>query len=225
MIFMDGVAILLPVNTYLLLSADPNIVSPIRTSIELFSQIIICLVGIGGIAAFFLKGKFKTLQAIRAMANTVNTFMEKVIPDLLQGFEAKGFVPKGTLADWAKTIGSGAFPTHSPKKLSKHGKKLLEQSGMLKIVDDHLEAFIKELEDKKLKSPLDIERGCFYLLLSKENEEFTLPLKDYLYTNPTENINIILYTGALYLCDKYFEKHPKALENIPEKDSKQNEDN
>jgi len=186
------------VNSKMLLSLDPNIVGPVTKSVQLLSQIIICIVGVGGIALFFFKGKFKTFKAIKTMVNTVNSFMEKILPDLLQGFEKKEFVPPGTLADWAKVVSAEKYSTASPKRLNKEGQRVLRDSGIREIIDTHLETFIENLEEENLESTLDLESKSFDILKSKERDKITIPLRYYLYDHSAEDIDTIFFVGSIY---------------------------
>jgi len=198
-------------NSAIILSGDPNVASPWLTSLDIVYKVIISIVGIAGISIFFLKGKFKTLQAIKTMASTVNAFMEKILPDLLQGFEKKGFVPSGALSSWAKVVSAEKYSIKSPKRLNKEGQLVLKESGMKEIIDTHMKTFIKELKDENLESPLDLENRSFEILKSKEKDKITIPLRYYLYDHSDEDIDTIFFVGSIYLRDKYIERHPEML--------------
>lgn len=193
--------------------AQPDL-SSLKTFIELSSQIIILVVGIGAIIGL-VKGGYQTLKSIKTMANIVNSFMVKILPDILKGFEKEdiGIVPPGTLVDWTKTVSSEKYSTRSLKRLNKSGLQLLKDSGMQENIDTHLDTFIRELEKRKLETLLDLEDQSFYVLKNKEEEILTIPLKNYLYDHPAENMDIILFVGSVYLHEEYLKKHPEILEN------------
>ncbi|MCK4257076.1 hypothetical protein KAX35_09320 [candidate division WOR-3 bacterium] len=57
-----------------------------------------------GIIIAWVKGWIKHFRPFIKMANSVNAFMDKVVPDLLEGFEKKEILPTGSLVDWTKFL-------------------------------------------------------------------------------------------------------------------------
>ncbi len=146
------------------------------------------------------------------MANTVNAFMETVIPDLLEGFEDKGLVKKGTLSEWTKTVAAEYYAKgQSPLRLNEDGEWLLKESGIKKFIDDALEILLTRLEEKKLTNALDLEDEAFRVVEENEQEREVAGFKNFLYNNPEETIGNILFVGSIYLRDKYLEIHPEIL--------------
>lgn len=172
---MDEIFTLLFINTKLLLNSSNGglLMSFFKETIQLIFQSITCIVGIVGILAFFFRGRLKTLKAIKTMANTANSFMAKIVPDILQGFEKKEFIPKGTLADWAKIIGSEMCIIKSPRQLNERGEQLLNDSGIKKAIDQNLKMLLEKLERKKPQNLLDVEKYAFYVLRDEEDESVT----------------------------------------------------
>lgn len=69
------------------------------------------------------------------------------------------------------------------------------------------------MEQQKIRNLQDVEQQSFYVLKETEDDKIADPLKNYLYNNPTRNINTIFFVGSIYLRDKYLEKHPELLKN------------
>lgn len=167
------------------------------------------------ICAFF-RGWFKTIQFLHKGSKILIAFMDKVLPSILEGMEKKKIIESGTLKKWTEIIASDYALARSPKDLSEAGNRLLEESGVRKIVDDHLNQFIENLEKLNLKSAYDVEQKSFYILKGLEKSNISIPLKNFLYQNPTflgkpVSFNDIFFVGGLYLRDKYLEKHPELL--------------
>ena len=146
------------------------------------------------------------------MANTANAFMKTILPDILQGFEEKGFTEKGTLANWTKIIGGEMSTIKSPAQLNEKGKQLLSDSGIKKAIDQNLTMLLEKLEQKKPQNLLDVEKYAFYVLRDEEDESVTNTLKNYLYNNPNETLNTVLFVGSIYFRNLYLQKHPELLE-------------
>lgn len=173
------------------------------------------IVALGTIIGFILawrRGWLRHLRPFTTMAKTVNNFVARMLPGLLDKFEEKGLAPSGALRQWTSIMSEDILSSNSPKQLNEKGEKLLEESGIKDIIEDHIDNFIEGLEKERLKTAHDIELRSFYLLKESENTDIAIPLKKYLYDNPHGDINTILLAGSIYLRNKYLEKHPELLE-------------
>lgn len=197
--------------------------------IQVISGVIGIIVGVGAIIGVFIAwrkrlterlGLFtKTatmlsehLEFFTRTATTLNSFLTKVMPSMLEGFEKKELVPKGTLREWASLTTENRFSVSSLRQLNEKGQKLLEESGMKKIIEDNVDNLLSRLEEEEVESPREVEMKSFYILKEIEDTKIATPIKDYLYDNLSEEINAIFLLGSIALRDKYLEKHSELLE-------------
>ncbi len=111
----------------------------------------------------------------------------------------------------------GLFEHNSPITLTDIGKSVLEQSGGKDYIDKHQITLIQEMENENLETALDVQNYSSSLLFLKTEIDGFKYIKDWVYNNPVfENINItmaeIIKVMAVYLRDKYLEKHTNLLE-------------
>lgn len=174
--------------------------------LQIATYSITILVGVStivGLIVAWRKRLFQQLKPFSKMANTANIFMAEILPAVLDKFEKKDLCPNGTLIKWVTIIAKDTFSTASPKTLNDKGVKLLEESGIKKIVNDNKSELEKKLKDQKLKNFLDIEKQSYYVLKSLEKLEIFIPIKNYIYNNPDISSESILFVGSIYLRDKY----------------------
>jgi hypothetical protein len=184
-----------------------------REGVSFCAEIVITIAGVAGIIALLFRNKFKTFQAIKSMANMANAFMTKILPDILQGLEKKQFAKEGTLAEWTKIVGSEMCIIKSPQQLNERGEQLLNNSGIKKAIDQNLKMLLEKLERKKPQNLLDVEKYALYILRDEEDESVTNTLKNYLYNNPNETFNTVLFVGSVYFRNLYLQKHPEMLKS------------
>jgi hypothetical protein len=96
------------------------------------------------------------------------------------------------------------------------GKQILENYKGNTKIDNKAPEFIKTIEDRDFKSPLDIQEYAEKIIISQFNGNDFVDIKNEIYFNPTfenqpVNIRIVAKVMGLYLRDKYFEKHPEFL--------------
>ena len=185
------------------------------TGLDVVSNLVICIVGIGAIIAFFLAG-IKCLRGLTTATKEISEILQKVLPPVLAEFVKKGFAPESAYIDCIKIVNSEKYSSKSPTKLNDYGKKLLEESGIEKVVNARLDEFIKAIEDQSPHSGVDVESMAFSVLVKAEDEKVTVHLQKYIFQNPDESLNTILFVGSFHLRDKYLEKHPEIVEMNPD---------
>jgi hypothetical protein len=200
----------------------------LNTTVHIIADYVIIVVGVASVVGFFIaisKGGFRFLRNISNMTHSVNShmhktsaFMDEVLPDILSGFEENSLIKKGTLAEWMKVRTRNLTVTHSPVSLNEKGAKLMQDSGMKNVIDENIALFVAQIEESEQnKTPLDVEKLAFYVLKKRENDDCMNIVKNYLYNNPKEEIDTLIFLGGIYLRDKYFEKHPDLLQMQNEK--------
>jgi len=106
------------------------------------------------------------------------------------------------------------FSTSSPVELNELAKELLDKSGGKAFVDNTLDFLISKIEERNPKSILDIQQLAVSVIFDLVDTEAFSKIKDFVYQNPKYqsqdvDIPVIINIIALYLRDKYFEKHPE----------------
>ena len=181
---------------------------PPPTWLELGSQAIILIIGISGILLFFFRDKMETYKSLKMMAFTVNTFMSGYMSDVLKGFEKQDIVEEGKSDDWLKATSAYRYASpQSIKKLNSDGMKVLKKSGIQQIIDSNLEPLIKELNQKKPESALDVENQAYLTLKDKAIKDWSVPIKNYVYTHSAISASDVIFIGSIYLRDKYLGAH------------------
>ena len=106
------------------------------------------------------------------------------------------------------------FSANSPMMLNDLAKRLLVESGGKDFANDQSEVLIAELENRAPKTKLDVQQTAVLVVFDSTVSDKFNRIKDFIYQNPiyegekielTTLVNII----ALYLRDKYLEKHPE----------------
>ncbi len=210
--------------------SDPN--SPSSGIIELCTKLVTSVIGIITIISTllliiiglisFIRMSFKVcrfideinphMNSFRLAAYRANSFMAKILPNILEKFSAKDLVDNSAKWVWAGVVGSDLYFRKSPKYLNENGKQLLSDSGIMKAVDISLDEFIQNLEEQELSTLGEIEEASFMLLKVKKDEEVGKRLKQYLYDHVEATLDEILIVGSIYLRDKYVEKHHDLLD-------------
>lgn len=108
----------------------------------------------------------------------------------------------------------GILQAKSPMQLTDLGKKLLENSGAKRIIDDKYGELEKTINEQNPKTAYDVQNYISKLIAKLENEDFMSSIKIFVYNNPElENrpLELVDIQGAMviYLRDLYLEKHPE----------------
>jgi hypothetical protein len=105
----------------------------------------------------------------------------------------------------------------SPLRPTVVGAKLITDSGLKDVLDNNKEELRIKLSAILPKDPTeyDVQEKARELLLNLKEDSMMNPVKEYVYSNPTD-IQVILKVGGLWLRDDFLE-HPRAVapEDIP----------
>lgn len=160
-------------------------------------------------------GRFR--QRFDTMDNTINSFGSE-IKTIGQSVGKNTVVLKSvtTVLRLKFRDMDGLFESNSPVSLSDIGEAALVESGGKEYIDNNLNALLLEMEEEDLETALDVQDFSTSLLILKtEDKEFN-KIKTFVYNNPVyKGISIsivqIVKVMAIYLRDKYLEKHPNLL--------------
>lgn len=113
---------------------------------------------------------------------------------------------------------------HSPTVLNENGQKLLSEISGNSFLEKNKDFFIKELEEKNPKTPLDVETYANDVLLENTDNEIFNGIKNWIYNSPAltikEGDSTREYTVTLYdvcyvlsipLRDLYLDLHPELI--------------
>ena len=102
--------------------------------------------------------------------------------------------------------------SNSPLEPSEYGLKLLKESGLKKIMEDHKDKFIEELHKilskNKPITPYDVQEKAREYLIHKGSDPIMVKVKNYAFENAL-SIETMLLTGGLVLRDEYLKKYEK----------------
>lgn len=172
--------------------------------------------GIASVIAIFVAWRAwrqKWLTPINKLASTGNAFAGDILPDILESFEDKGLAPKGILKKWNAVIYKKLYMAQSPKTLNDLGKKVLKESTIDQIINEHYNSLIKDMEEHDLTTALDVESAAFYAVLKlKKNTGAMKPVKNYLYVNSEMKMESVMFVGSFHLRDKYLDDNKNILE-------------
>lgn len=106
------------------------------------------------------------------------------------------------------------FDTGSPIRLSALAQRLLAESGAKSLVDGVSDFVIDRIEANRPKSALDIQQLAVTEMFDMVDTEAFSRIKDFVYQNPEYeghrvDLSVIINILAVYLRDKYLEKHPE----------------
>lgn len=150
-------------------------------------------------------------------SKTQNTMKE--IPDIkkmLQNIHT-GLLSLNSILIEKSVIGQSCYSSaNSPRALNDVGKRLLEQSGADKLLEDKKEVLISELEKQKVDTLLRLEQLSLQVLIYKMNRPEFKALQDFAFQNPAFDGNPLSYIDILYvmslaLRDEYRNKHPELI--------------
>ena len=106
------------------------------------------------------------------------------------------------------------FSTNSPLNLTPGGMELIENVGWKASLDreDNKKNLFETLDKFKLQTKYDVEKYSIVVLTElagmREDNSYT-PVKRYLYENAKQDDFKVITACAIYLRDKYLEKHPE----------------
>lgn len=166
----------------------------------------------------------KISAVINRLKKNENTLENEVIPKLTD-IEKKTdslTINLTNLISYFKGKGKGfdfdMFFSSSPIQLTEFGKEVLETSGAKKFIDDNLEKLISLVEEEKVTVPIDIENAIMLIFYNEYDTEKFTPIKNFIFNNPvytkdnsnTEiNVSVIIKAMAIYMRNKYLERHPE----------------
>lgn len=105
---------------------------------------------------------------------------------------------------------SGNADSHSPLALTEKGKRLIAESGFVKIYENIKDDLLHELEDQQPRSQYDVQEKARTMMSLKTTDPRFQKIEDWAFKNG-EDLAQILRLGGLKLRDYYFEKHPEIV--------------
>lgn len=102
--------------------------------------------------------------------------------------------------------------TMSPFQLSDEGEKLLEDSGFKKIAKENDDDFLNFINIDKPTTKYDVQQTAYKAVFMLFGEDYFVPIKTFLYNNPTVKKTAFLSAAAIYIRDMYLAKHPEITE-------------
>ena len=108
----------------------------------------------------------------------------------------------------------GYFSSGSPMMLNDLAKELLEKSGAKDFADSQADALIAEIEKKAPTNKLDVQQTSIMTVFDATNMPQFDKVKNFIYENPVYNggkvdLSTLVDIVAVYIRDKYLEKHPE----------------
>jgi len=102
---------------------------------------------------------------------------------------------------WQDRLG----PVSSPRQLNERGQKVLEESGIKKIIDEKWKDLSIKLKLADPKNPYDAEQAIIGIIkdMPKDYPEIVEDLKTGAFQTG-ENIDAVLFAGAIYARNKVF---------------------
>jgi len=155
---------------------------------DLFTKIILGI-GVPSIVGglIFVGWKLKTLDALeKDMDQEVKPTLKKL--------------DKRVLTLWIDRFGVEA--SKSPKQLTDKGRKILEESGMKKIVDSLLPKLYEKVKALNPKNELQVYQSCTDVLSElQKNPDILNQLETGAYQSGVDDIELLFVVGGLYLRD------------------------
>ena len=98
----------------------------------------------------------------------------------------------------------------SPLQATEYGMTLINESGLMKILEENKEKLLEELHNILIKSlpitPYDVQEKARELLINKKNDKLMAEVRTYAFENAL-TVETILRTGSLLLRNEYLKKH------------------
>lgn len=149
---------------------------------------------------------------LRTLVKGVKDDLDKEIkPDLKNIRERFGKVE-----DRVETLWQDKFaPAHSPRQLNELGKKILNESGIKKIIEDKKDSLLVEIIDKKPTNAYDAEQAILSVVaeLPKYFPNILDQLKQGAF-NVGQNLDTVLLVGGLHLRDLVFNELGFSLNDL-----------
>ena len=102
--------------------------------------------------------------------------------------------------------------TMSPFQLSDEGEELLKKSGFKTIVKENEDDFLNFIGIDKPATKYDVQQTAYKAVFMLFGEDYFVPIKTFLYNNPTVTKNAFLSAAAIYVRDAFLAKHPEIKE-------------
>ena len=118
-------------------------------------------------------------------------------------------------------------PKFSPRRMTKVGVSLFEMSGAKKAVNEGAETFLKQLEERKPQTPLDVEDEAYNVLMQNLSNPLFNGIKNYIYYQPEKitlknddgkdievsiSLLVLIRLMSIELRDRYLSLHPELEE-------------
>ena len=136
----------------------------------------------------------------------------------------------GEITKWIMHMDDGMIDTLarkcSPRQMTKMGMELFDISGAKSAIDENIDLFIGEIEEKEPKTPFDAENYALDVLIGKITTPIFNGIKNYIYYQPeiiklkNENgeeedvkisLNTLVRLMSIELRDRYLKKHPEIV--------------
>ena len=96
--------------------------------------------------------------------------------------------------------------SHSPESLSEKGKRILDEAGLTKYIEDNLDTLEVLMKSNKLETSYDIQETALDLFRDIQfNPDFERKIKESAY-NEGISMELMRHMGGIYLRDKQLEK-------------------
>ena len=124
------------------------------------------------------------------------------------------------LAKYPKAFGTYA-QKKSPRRLNEEGERLFKEVGGAAFLEANGAALMKRMEQKKPKTPLDVEQFALDVLYGALNDDMFIEIKRWVYDVPMRKLTIdgkekdyevtmndVCFVLSIPLRDMYLELHP-----------------
>jgi hypothetical protein len=132
------------------------------------------------------------------------------------------FVEKALVAQKPEML-SAFSQTNSPRQLNERGSRLMSDSGSDRILDEHKDDLVLQIEDMRPDTAYDVEQHAYAVLIMNTSQQWFNPLKEFVFNTPVYedksiDLGAICFVMSIRLRDYYFERHPEIeQESVNEK--------
>jgi hypothetical protein len=145
-----------------------------------------------------------TGDGLSAKIDSVNNSLNKRLDDVLLALAQKS-----------------ATEAHSPRKLNVEGERILNESGVRKVVEERLDALLNEVQARQPANAYQVERYLVEAVQHLYNdEEVKESLEEGAFASGT-NVFTMLYVGAIFIRDRILSELGMSPEDIDKHDPKQ----
>lgn len=104
--------------------------------------------------------------------------------------------------------------SNSPLQLNQNAVKLMSDSRADIILDEHKDDLITKIQELRPATAYDVEQHAYRVLIMSSDEQWFIPLKDYIFNHPifqgqSINVDVICFIMSLPLRNYYLETHPE----------------